>query len=358
VGDEVRLHHKEQALRFVVLVYTCIEAKRIRREVEMIHIIHFPSEGEHPSTLSLEDVPAALKNLDDLTWILLTSPTEAELLKVLRDMFHFHPLAIEDCLHNGHHTPKIDDFGAYVFMIVHALAPSQSISISTHELDLFLGQNYLVTSHTQETMPSIDAVWEKLRKDERLHHNGSDFLCHAVLDSVVDGYLPVLEHIEDETEILEDRVLALPSPQTLQRLLVLKHNVLSIRRIILPMRDSVNRLSRDPFPMIDMQSRIYFRDVFDHLVRIADSIDLIRDMINSAQEMYVGSTSLRLNEVMKALTIVSTIFLPLSFVAGVYGMNFHFMPEIKWLYGYPFAWGIFIAIAVSMLIFFKRRGWF
>lgn len=325
----------------------------------MIRAIHFPASDLPPSTVEVKDLPALLANRQELIWINLANPTEDEYLLILRDLFKFHPLAIEDCMSSGQHTPKIDDFGEYIFIIAHAIDREQPFSyLFTRELDLFLGSNYLVTSYSKEYMPPVELVWKKLSQDERLHNNGSDFLCHAVLDALVDDYIPLLEEIEDETEVLEDRVLARPSPDTMERLLVLKHGSLSLRRLLSPLRDTINRLSRDPFPMIDMQSRIYFRDVYDHLVRINDSIDLIREMISSAQEMYVNSTSLRSNEVMKALTIVSTIFLPLSFVAGVYGMNFHFFPELGWKYGYLFAWGIFITIAVGMLVFFKRRGWF
>jgi magnesium transporter len=254
----------------------------------------------------------------------------------------------------------VDDFGAYLFLIMQALSPEMSDDgqIETTELNLFLGKNYLVTSCQVEIMPPIIKVWNLLVRDERLHLNGSDFLCHAVLDHMVDEYMPLLDKMDEDIEWLEDQVLAKPNPDTLQRILNLKHTIMSLRRIISPQREVVNRLSRDDFPQIDRQSRIYYRDIYDHLVRIQDLSDTIRDIVSGSLDIYLNSTSLRLNEIMKALTIVSTVFLPLSFVAGVYGMNFQYMPEIGWRFGYLMVWLIFLTIFSVMIYYIKKRGWF
>jgi magnesium transporter len=179
-----------------------------------------------------------------------------------------------------------------------------------------------------------------------------------VLDKLVDDYLPILDKLDDEIEWLEDQVLEKPQPKTLQRILDLKNALMYLRRIMSPQRELMNRLSRDQFPMIDRHSQLYFRDLYDHLVRYHDLVESLRDIVSGTMEIYLNSTSLRLNEVMKALTVVSTIFLPLSFVAGVYGMNFDFMPELYWKWGYPMVWGLFVAIVVGMLAYFKRQGWF
>jgi magnesium transporter len=183
-------------------------------------------------------------------------------------------------------------------------------------------------------------------------------LSYGVLDAIVDDYMPLLDQMDDELELLEDQVLEKPSPVLLQRLLDIKHALIYLRRVISPQREVINRLSRDEFPMLDSHSRIYFRDVYDQMVRYQDLIESLRDIVGGAMDIYLNSTSLRLNEVMKALTIVSTIFLPLSFVAGIYGMNFEFMPELHSQFGYPLVWTVFILIVVGMLYFFKRRGWF
>jgi magnesium transporter len=325
----------------------------------MIHSIYFPSKGDVQRDLTGDAMQQAIKDANGLLWVSLETATSDEIKEILSDTFHFHPLAIEDCTSAGYQTAKVDDFGHYLFIIAHALSYQDSLDeISTLEVNLFLGPNYLVTCYTDAQMPPVSFVWRKISRDERITANGADFLCHAILDALVDDYMPIVDELEEEVNDLEDQVLEKPNPQTLERLLNLKHSLLTLRRVISPQRELVNRLSRDNYPQIDKQSQIYFRDIYDHLVRIQDLLESIRDEVSSAMDIYLNSTSLRLNEVMKALTIVSTIFLPLSFVAGVYGMNFHYMPELSWKVGYPLVWLVFIGIAIGMLTLFRKKRWY
>jgi len=308
--------------------------------------------------LSLEQLATAYQDRSALLWVSLEQPSEKEIDDVLRGIFHFHPLAIEDSQTPEYQAPKVDDFGEYLFILALALRPNESLDeLSTSELDLFLGRHYVVTSYRSPVMPPIRDVWKRLERDERVLERGADFLCHAILDHLVDDYMPVIDAMDDEVERLEDEVIDRPHPRVLERILQLKHATLTLRRIIAPQREVMNRLSRDDFPQIDRQNRIYFRDIYDHLVRTQDLSESLRDLITSTLDTYLSATSNRLNEVMKALTIVSTVFLPLTFVAGVYGMNFAFMPEIGWRYGYLMVWGVFIVIIIGMIWWFKRRGW-
>jgi magnesium transporter len=326
----------------------------------MIRSLLIDPQGKKTTGLSQEQIQEALNIPDCLLWISLEHPTQDEAMSMLHDQFHFHHLAIEDCLNSGYQTPKVDDFGSYIFIIAHAIHCMDDIThLKTMELNFFLGKNYMVTIHTDDVMSPVDQLWKSLDQDERLSRNGSDFLCHNLLDFMVDEYMPVLDKLDDEIEWLEDQLLEKPQPKTLQRILELKHTLMNLRRIMSPQREVMNRLSRDEFQMIDLQSRIYFRDIYDHLVRFQDLVESLRDIVAGALDIYLNSTSLRLNEVMKALTIVSTIFLPLSFVAGMYGMNFtHMVPLWDWPFGYLLFWIICIGIAVGMLGFFKKRGWF
>lgn len=325
----------------------------------MVRSIFFNAEGETTNDLSIVDMQSALSHPDGMLWVCLEVPTDAEALEILQDLFHFHPLAIEDSMNTGYQTPKVDDFGSYIFIIAHAIQNKVGEEqLMTVEINLFVGKNYLVTLVQEEDLTPLKNIWKRLERDDRLLKNGSDFLSYGILDEIADGYMPFLDQMDDELELLEDRVLEKPAPHLLQQLLHIKHSLIYLRRVISPQREVINRLSRDEFPMIDHQSQIYFRDVYDHLVRYQDLIESLRDIVGSAMDIYLNSTSLRLNEVMKALTIVSTIFLPLSFVAGIYGMNFEFMPELHSQLGYPVVWAVFISIAVGMLYFFKRRGWF
>lgn len=325
----------------------------------MIRSIYFPPGGPSQSNLNDQEIQAALRQPEGLLWIDFENPQLDEFDHYLRNIFNFHPLAIEDCQSNEYQTPKVDDFKNYIFIVAHAIQPGgEQNGLATWELDLFLGANYLVSCSSNKAMPPVEAVWQRLNRDERLHGNGSDFLCHAILDHLVDDYMPILDHMDDEIDWLEDQVMATPDPKTLERILSLKHNIMALRRIVSPLREVVNKLSRDDFPQIDPYSRIYFRDIYDHLVRIQDLSESIRDIVSGALDIYLSSTSLRLNEIMKALTIVSTIFLPLTFLAGVYGMNFRYMPELAQQWTYPVLWGIFFTIGAGMIFFFKRRGWF
>ena len=324
----------------------------------MIRSRLFEPNGSRRENLSPAEITAAIEQADNLLWVSLEHPTPDEVIGILGDIFHFHPLAIEDCLSTGYQTPKVDDFGNYIFIIAHAIRVKTEVNVDTMELNFFLGDNYLVTVFLEESMLPVEQLWHRLGRDERLTRNGADFLCHRLIDLLVDDYMPFLDHMDDEIEFLEDEVLEHPTPRILQRILTLKHTLMYLRRIISPQREVLNRLSRDEFPMIDRQSQIYFRDVYDHMVRYQDQIETLRDIVSGAMDIYLNSTSLRLNNVMKALTVVSTIFLPLSFVAGVYGMNFEFMPELHWTFGYPFVWGLFILIVIGMLTFFKKQGWF
>lgn len=325
----------------------------------MIRSIYLAPHQTIKKDLSLAEIQQLAANNQGLLWVSLEQPDETELLSILSETFHFHPLAIEDCQSQGYQVPKLDDFGSYLFIIAHAIPIDHHFDESDPlELDIFLGKNFLITNFRSPRMGAIEAVWNRLSVDERLLGHGTDFLCHAVLDAVVDEYMPVLDHMDDKLENLEEQVLAHPTPSILSQVLEQKHNIMFLRRTITPQREVINRLSRDEFPMVDRHSRIYFRDIYDHLVRIQELTESLRDIVSSVLDIYLNSTSLRLNEIMKALTIVSTIFLPLSFVAGIYGMNFEHMPEIGWRFGYLFVWIIFVIIFVSMLIFFKRRNWF
>jgi magnesium transporter len=325
----------------------------------MIRSISFSQDGSIQEGLTIQQMKSAITQEENLLWVHLANPTQEETKSILSDLFSFHPLTIEDCQSLGYQPPKVDDFIEYLFIIMHAVqSDHDSQKMDTNELNIFLGSNYLVTFHQEDSLTSIENIYGRLKRDSRIHQFGTDFLCHAILDVVVDEYFPILDAMDEEIEVLEDKVLETPEPGVLERILFLKHNVMELRRIVAPQRDVINRLSRDEYRQIDQQSKIYFRDIYDHLVRIQDMSESIRDLVSSALDIYLSSTSLKLNNVMKALTIVSTIFLPITFLAGIYGMNFHYMPELTWRLGYPMVWILCLLIIAFMLLFFKKRGWF
>lgn len=306
-----------------------------------------------------QEISNYLNSKTGFLWVSIEAATDEEILLILKETFNFHPLTIEDCQSSGYQVAKLDDFISYVFIIAHAIKPTRDFhQLDTLELNLYVGENFLVTCTTDFQMPPVEKTWDRVTKDFRLSNFGPDFLCHAVLDILVDEYMPLIDQMEDEIEWLEETVLEKPSPATLARLLDLKHSIMSLRRLISPQREMINRLTRDEFTQIDPQSRYYFRDIYDHLVRIQDLADTIRDIVSGTMDIYLNSTNLRLNEVMKVLTIISTIFLPLSFIAGVFGMNFKNIPTAMHPLGFYLSVFGMLVIAIGMLWYFKWRKWF
>ena len=325
----------------------------------MIRSIYFETEKPPVYLNTIEEIQEKKDTPNGYIWVSLESASNEEMQQVLVDIFHFHPLTIEDCQSVGYQASKVDDFVDYLFVIAHAaLNEENSLELNTSEINLYIGESYLVSVFTDPVSSPVDRTWARSKRDFRLTNFGPDFLCHAILDALVDEYMPLIDRMESEVEWLEDSVLEKPTPTTLARLLTLKHNIMSLRRIISPMREVMNRLSRDEFPQIDAQSRYYFRDIYDHLVRIQDLADTLRDIISGGLDIYLNSTSLRLNEIMKALTIVSTIFLPLSFIAGAFGMNFTRIPGAAHPLGFYLTVFGMLLLGIAMVLYFKKRNWF
>lgn len=325
----------------------------------MIRILYDDKKSSPRLVGDVQELPLLLANKQSVIWVHLQGRDEAEVKSMLQDVFCFHHLAVEDTISTGYQPPKVDDFETYLFIIVHALMSNGDVSqLETEELNLFLGPNYVVTV-TQHQIKPIERMHDVLQRNERIFNRGPDFVAHAILDAIVDEFLPFLDRIDDEVDYLEDAIIMKPEPKSLRRILELKHSILALRRVASPQREVMLRLSRGEFSqtLISRKSQIYFRDIYDHLVRIADLSEGVRDIVGGTLDTYLSVSSNKLNEVMKALTIVSTIFLPLTLVTSLYGMNFEFMPELHWRYGYLMVWIIMIGIIVGMLWFFRRRRW-
>ncbi len=290
-------------------------------------------------------------------WVDMEAPTEAD-EDILLHTFKFHPLTVEDCRLNRHH-PKVEEFPDYIYFIVHAIRTDTSPDrFNTVELDGFLGKNYVVTYH-HESFPSINKVKQQLRASPVTCQKGAPFILHHIIDSIVDEYLPVMDDFDHRINELEDTIFSIrkPNNQILEEILALKRSLLRVKRISSKQLEILYRMSHGQFDLISGPVLPFFRDIYDHLVRVTDLAESYRDLISGSLEAYLSVVSNRLNEIMKVLTIFSAVMLPLTFIAGVYGMNFEFMPELKSPYGYYAAWAVMITVAVAMLIFFWRRGW-
>jgi magnesium transporter len=289
-------------------------------------------------------------------WIDLEAPTASE-LRLLEDPFAFHPLAIEDCL-TPEHQPKVEDFGPYLFLIFRGIDFNPPIErFQTIKLAAFLGPNYLVTYH-RGTMRSVDTVRTKHAHDTAAQlFRGVDYLLYEILDNLIEFYFPVLERLEEEIEAVEERIFTQDDENTLDAILRLKRRVLEIKRALAPHRELFGRIARNEFEEITPQTVVFYRDLYDSTYRLSEMADSYRDLLSGTLDAHISMISHRLNEVMKVLTIFATLMLPLTFIAGVYGMNFEFMPELHWRYGYMLAWGIMLAVAAGLLMYFRRRGW-
>jgi magnesium transporter len=297
----------------------------------------------------------ALATTGTLVWVDFDHPTDDE-VSLLRTLFRFHELAIEDCVAESQH-PKVDDYGDYLYLVVHGVVGDAGCVFRTEELDAFVGANFVVTFH-YEKRRSVEAVMGRVREVAQPMAHGADGLLCAILEQLVDNYEPAMEVLDQRIAAVEEAVFGRPDKQTLGEIFALRKEVLHLRRIIYPQRETVHRLARGEFAQIGGTATPFFRDVYDHLYRITDLCEGYRDLLGGVLDAYLSVVSNRLNEVMKVLTIISTIMLPLTVIAGIYGMNFDVMPELHWRYGYFMVLALMAAIAGGMIVFFKRRGWF
>jgi magnesium transporter len=306
---------------------------------------------------TVAQLPELLKEEHSVIWIDMYQPTKAD-EDVLLNVFHFHPLTVEDCRENRHY-PKVEEFPGYLYLIVHGVrADTSPDHFNTIELDAFLGSNYVITYHHDE-FRSIDNVKQLVRTSPIACQRGAAFLLHQILDQIVDYYSPVLDDFDERIDQLEADIFSLKRPNNtiLEEIMDLKRGVLRLRRISAKQREVILRMSRGEFPLIDQQMLPFYRDVHDHIVRVTDLAESYRDLISGSLEAYLSVVSNRMNEIMKVLTIFSAIMLPLTFIAGVYGMNFDNMPELHSRFGYYTVWGIMIVVAVGMLGLFWKAGW-
>jgi magnesium transporter len=293
---------------------------------------------------------------DDKLWVDIQEPVQEVIEPLLEERFGFHELAAEDTL-SPTTLPKYDSFSNYDFFIFRTVDVNLSEHQSeTFKIAAFLGTNFLFTVH-RRPMRTIDEICNRLPGDRRSFARGLDFLLYTIVDQMVDAHFPLIEQIEEAVDDLQDRIFASAEELHLDELLHLKRDLNVLRRHTLPQRELLNQISRGDARFIQREHLIYFRDVYDHMFRISETIDVDRDQMTATMDAYLSVVANRTNETMKVLTIFSAIMLPLTLIAGVYGMNFEHMPELKWLHGYPFAISLMVGIAVLMLGWFWRKGW-
>jgi len=271
--------------------------------------------------------------------------------------FSIHPLILEDILHTGQ-RPKMEDFEDYIFLVVKMFYyDEKDDEIKMEQVSLLLGSNFVISFQEREG-DIFDPIRERIRNHKgRIRMMKADYLGYALLDTIVDNYFIILEKVGENIENMEEELVTRPTPETLQTIHNLKRELIVLRKSIWPLREVVNSLERGESPLINEATGVYLRDVYDHTIQVIDTIETFRDMVSGMLDIYLSSISNKMNEVMKVLTIIATIFIPLTFVAGIYGMNFEFMPELKWHWGYFAALLVMVAVAVIMVFYFRRKRW-
>jgi len=329
------------------------------QKVDETRITLIDYDEEHLEERVLDSIEEAfpLKDLPTVTWINIDGLHEIDIIEKVGQHFNLHPLVLEDILNTGQ-RPKTEEFEDLIFVVLKMLHYNENAEkIRSEQFSLVLGSNFLITF--QEIQGDVfNVVRERFRKSKtRIRKAGCDYLAYALIDAIVDYYFVILEALGDKIEDIEIQLLDNPTRDTLEIIHEMKREMIYLRKQIWPIREIINSLVKSESSLIQEQLHVYFRDVYDHTIQIIDTIESYRDILAGMLDIYLSTLSNRMNEVMKVLTIIATIFIPITFIAGVYGMNFKFMPELEWRWGYVMVWAIIVVAAGIMIGFFKKKQW-
>jgi magnesium transporter len=299
----------------------------------------------------LRDAPA-------VTWINVDGIHDVDIVEELGERLGLHPLVLEDIL-NPDQRPKLEDLGDYLYVVLKMIDwDTQRGETTMEQMSVLIGANYVVSLQERPGGDVLDPIRERIREAKgNIRSDGPDYLAYAIIDGVVDRYFGVLEGLGERVEDLEEELVTSPLPGTLHELHVLKRELIYMRRAVWPLREVVAALERSGSSLIKESTVPYLRDVYDHTIQVMDAVETLRDMLSGMLDIYLSSISNRMNEVMKVLTIFASIFIPLTFIAGVYGMNFTYMPELSWRWGYPAVWLVMLGVGLVMLWYFRRKRW-
>jgi magnesium transporter len=306
---------------------------------------------------TVEECQTFINRSDMNLWINVDGLDKIEVVEKLGSYFGVHPLTLEDILNTGQ-RPKTEDYESYIYTVLKMMLLDEvKEEILIDQVSIILGPNYILSFQEREG-DVFDPIRERLKNPgSRLRKNGVDLLAYSLIDAVVDNYFLILEHFGEQIENLEEELIIHPGPEILKAVQRFKRDMITLRRSIWPLRELINNLQRTESGLIKKTTQIYLRDVYDHTIQVIDSIEAFRDILSSMVDVYLSSLSNRMNDIMKVLTVIATIFIPLTFIAGVYGMNFEYMPELEWRWGYPVVLTGMALIGVSMFLYFKRKRW-
>jgi len=293
-----------------------------------------------------------------ITWINVDGVHHPEIIEKLGQCFGFHPLVMEDIL-NTDQRPKMEAYGDYLYIVLKMLyGGDPDHRVEGEQVSLILGSNFVLSFQEEKEGDVFNPVRERIRNGKGwIRKMGSDYLAYSLIDTIVDHYFLILEKLGDQVEFIEEELVTQPTEQTLKKIQAIRNEIVLVRRMVWPLREVITSLGRRESPLIKETTEVYLRDVYDHTIQMIDTIETYREMIAGMLDIYLSSVSNRLNSVMKVLTIIATIFMPLTFIAGIYGMNFKYMPELEWRWGYPLIWSVIVFIGVFMMVYFKRKKW-
>ena len=327
------------------------------RKAERSRIRLMAYDGEKLSEKDLESVDGrSCRDESTVVWLNIDGIHDISVIEAAGRCFGIHPLVQEDIL-NTAQRPKMEEYENYLFLVVKMLQTDPAGGIRTEQVSIVLGSSFVLSFQEMEG-DVFDRIRERLRTGKgRIRKLGADYLAYALLDSIIDRYFLILEDLGDRIEALEEELILHPTPPTLRKIHQFKREMIHLRKSIWPLREVLGSLQRQEPPLMQESTRIYLRDVYDHTIQIVDTVETYRDIIAGMLDLYLSSLSHRTNEVMKVLTIIATIFIPLTFIAGVYGMNFDYMPELHWKWSYPILWGLMVLTVLGMLWYFRRKKW-
>jgi magnesium transporter len=336
---------------------TLIHIGEKKSETPKITIIDYDEASYQEKEIKTIEECLLFKDKPTVTWMNVDGLHQIEILEKIGECYGLHPLVMEDIL-NTDQRPKMEDYGDYIYIVLKMLDQrNKGNEVITEQISFILGPNF-VFSFQEKEGDVFDPIRERIRTNKgRIRKMGVDYLAYSLLDSIVDNYFIILEKLSEKIEYLEDKLVTRPTPETLQTIHHLKREMIFLRKAVWPLREVISGLERNESPLIKESTRIYLRDIYDHTIQAIDTIETFRDMVSGMLDIYLSSVSNRLNSVMKVLTIIATIFMPLTFLAGIYGMNFKYMPELEWRWGYPAVWLIMTGIGVLMLVYFKKKNW-
>ena len=328
-----------------------------------ISIIDYDEKNVEETELKKVEECFPYKDKKTISWINIDGVHQLDIIEKIGEYFNLHPLVLEDIVNTGQ-RPKLEDYEEYIYIVLKMLYHSEKENeIKAEQISLILGKNYVISFQESEG-DVFDHVRERLRTAKgRIRKMGADYLAYALLDAIIDNYFIILEKIGEKVEGVEEELVDNPTPETLHSIHNLKREMIFLRKSVWPLREVISGLQRGESKLIQKSTGIYLRDVYDHTIQVIDTIETFRDMTSGVLDIYMSSVSNKMNEVMKVLTIFAAIFIPLTFIAGIYGMNFNpeaspfNMPELGWQLGYPMIWIVMIALTITMLIYFKRKKW-